>query len=115
MVHALGLVGLQREIGMRGAKAPDLHGAVQARRGERIRVLGVDRQAHNIMAVTLVHLNALPALLPIPQLDGHVIGGGEDKRLGRVDGNRANVVGMGLERSDLLGGVVVVDTELEVI
>jgi hypothetical protein len=54
-------------------------------------------------------LHTLPSLLPIPELDGHVIGGSQHKGLCGVDGNRSNVVGVRLERGDLLGGIVVVD------
>ena len=67
------------------------------------------------MTVALEDLNALPASLPIPELNCHVIRCGQNERLSGVDGDRSNVVGMGLERSDFLGCIVVVDTELEVV
>lgn len=85
------------------------------------------------MGMTLKDLDTLPAALPIPQLDGlfhcqlcristlinlsthHIIGRRQDEGLRRVDTYRANVVRMRLEAGDLLGGVVVVDTKLEVI
>ena len=41
--------------------------------------------------------------------------GGQDKGLCWVDGDGANVVGMGLERCNLFRGVVVVYAQLEVI
>lgn len=41
--------------------------------------------------------------------------GGQNERLGRVHGDCADVVWVGLERCDLLGGVVVVYAHLEVI
>ena len=65
--------------------------------------------------MTLENLDALPAFLPVEQLNGHVIGGGENEGLGRVNGDGSDVVGVGLEGGDLLGGVIVVDTELEVV
>ena len=115
MIHALGLVSLEGEVGVGRTKTPDLHCAVQARRCKCVGIFRVDGQAHHIMAVALEDLNAFPALLPIPELDRHVIGRGKDKRLSGVDDNRSNVVGMGLKGCDLFGGIVVVDTKLEVI
>lgn len=67
------------------------------------------------MTVALEDLNAFPASLPIPELDCHVIGCGQNERLSGVDDDRSNVVGMSLERRDLLGRIVVVNTELEVV
>ena len=61
------------------------------------------------------HLHALPSLLPIPKLDGHVIGGRQNKRLGRMNGNGANIVRMRLEGCDLLRSIVVIYSELKVI
>ena len=62
------------------------------------------------MTMTLKDLYTLPSLLPIPELDGHVIGGSQHERLCGVDCNRSNVIGVRLERGDLFGGVVVVDS-----
>lgn len=78
-------------------------------------VLGVDGQAHNVVGVTLKHLYAFPALLPVPELDCHVIGGGQDEWLRRVDHDRSDIVGVGLKGGDALGGVVVVDAQLKVV
>lgn len=46
--------------------------------------------------MALEHADTLPALLPIPELDCHIIGSREDKRLGWVNSDGANVVGVGL-------------------
>lgn len=67
------------------------------------------------MTVALKYLNAFPTSLPVPELNRHVIGSGQDERLGWVNSNRSNVVGMSLEGCDLFRGIVVVDTELKVI
>ena len=64
--------------------------------------------------VALEDPDVLPPLLPVPELDGHVITGGKDEGLCRVDDNGADVVGMRLKRCDLLAGVVVVDADLAV-
>ncbi len=115
VVDTLGLVGLESEVGMGGSEVPDLDGPVQACGGKGIGVLGVDGQTHDVVAVALKDLDALPAALPIPKLDSHVIGGGKDKRLRRVNDNGSDIVGMRLERRNLFRGVVVVDTELKVV
>lgn len=65
--------------------------------------------------MSLEDLNTFPALFPVEQLDGHVIRGGKDERLGRVYGDGSDVVGVGFEGGNLLGCVVVVDAQLEVI
>ena len=67
------------------------------------------------MAMSLEDLHTLPCFVPIPQLNCHIIRGGKNERLGGVNDNRANVVGMCFEGGDLLGGVVIVDSKLEVI
>lgn len=115
VVDTLRFVGLEGEVGMGGAEVPDLDSAIQTCGGESVGILGVNGHSHNIVAVTFKDLHTLPALLPIPKLDCHVIGGCEHKRLGRVDGNRTNVIGVCFERGDFFGSVIVVDTELEVI
>lgn len=61
------------------------------------------------------HLNALPPLLPVPELDRHVVRASEDKALRRVYGEAANVVGVRLERRHLLPRVVVEDAQVEVV
>ena len=58
--------------------------------------------------VALKHPDVLPPLLPVPELDCHVIAGGEDEGLCGVDDDGADIVGMRLERRNLLAGVVVV-------
>ena len=67
------------------------------------------------MAVSFEYLHTLPSLVPIPQLNCHVIGGGKDERLGRVYDDRSNVVGMSFEGGDLFGSIVIVDSQLEII
>lgn len=60
-------------------------------------------------------LHTIPTLLPIPQLNCHVITGGQNKRLGRVNDNSTDVVWVCLECRDLLGGVVVEYPQVEVV
>lgn len=67
------------------------------------------------MAVALEDLHTLPSSLPIPKLDCHVIRCRQHKGLCGVDDYCADVIGVCLEGGDLLGSVVVVDAQLEVI
>lgn len=76
VVNTLGLVSLEGKVGVGGAQIPNLDGSVQACRGKSVGILGVNGEAHDVMAVTLEDLDALPAALPVPKLDCHVIGGG---------------------------------------
>lgn len=108
-------MSLKRKVGVSRAEIPNLDGPIQASRGKCVGVLWVDRKTHDIVTVTLENLDALPAFFPVPQSDCHVIGAGENERLCRVNGNRSNVVRVGFKRSDLLGCVVVVHAQLEII
>jgi len=65
--------------------------------------------------VSFEDLFAGPFVVPVPKLDGHVVGRGEYVGLDWVDGDRANVVGVGLEHVDPLEGVVVEDADLHVV
>jgi hypothetical protein len=60
-------------------------------------------------------LHALPALLPIPSLDCHIIASSQDNACGRVDGETSDVVRMCLEGGYFLVGVVVEDAKLEIV
>ena len=68
------------------------HEPVQTGARKRVGVLRVDGQAHDVVRMALKHPNTLPTLLPVPQLDGHVIAGAEDERLGRMNNDGADVV-----------------------
>lgn len=87
VVDTFRLVGLQCEIGVRGAEVPNLHGPIQTGRGESVGVLRVDGHTHHIVAVSLEDLNALPTLLPVPQSHGHIITGSQNVRLSGVNSN----------------------------
>ena len=67
------LVSLQCEVRLGRSQLPHLHRPVQGGGGEGVVVLGVDPHLHNVMGVSLKHLLAEPALLPVPELDQHVI------------------------------------------
>jgi hypothetical protein len=110
VVNTLGLMCLEGEVRSRRSKAPDLDSSIKTSRSKGVCILGVDGQTHDIVTMTLKDLHTLPTLLPIPKLDGHVIGGSQDERLCGVNGDSSNVVGVRLEGGDLLGGVVIVDS-----
>lgn len=63
----------------------------------------------------MTDLNALPAFLPIPSLDRHVIAPGQDDARGGMDGETSDVVRMSLEGGYFFVGVVVEDAELEIV
>ena len=67
------------------------------------------------MAVALKNLDTLPSLVPIPELYCHVIRSCEDERLGWVYNNGTDVVWVSFEGRDFLGGVIIVDSKLEII
>ena len=56
-------------------RVPHLDGPVEGGTGKLVVVLGVEYNHHHIVGVTLKHLTALPLLIPVPQLDQHVIWG----------------------------------------
>ena len=66
VVDPFGLVGLQREVGRARAQTPDLHGPVQTGGGEGVCILGIDGETHDVVTMSLEHLNAFPVLLPVP-------------------------------------------------
>ena len=115
MVDTLCLVGFQGEVGSGRTQAPNLDSTIQACRGKSIRVLGVDGNAHDIVAVAFKDLNALPTLVPIPQLNSHIIGGGQDEWKTWVDSNCTDIVRMRLELGNLFRRVVIVNAYLEII
>mmetsp|Transcript_1572 Transcript_1572/g.5077 ORF Transcript_1572/g.5077 Transcript_1572/m.5077 type:complete len:716 (-) Transcript_1572:422-2569(-) len=69
------LMPLQREVRLRRVEAPDLDGAVERSGGERICVLRVEGNHHNVVRVALERHRVDPVLLPVPQPDCHIIRG----------------------------------------
>lgn len=67
------------------------------------------------MRVPLKCLHTFPALIPIPQLDGHIIAGGEHKWLCRVHNDGTNIVRVSFECGDFFRGIVVEDPQMEVV
>ena len=103
-VSTLRLMRLKGEVGSSTpSHVPNLNGAVQAGRRKGVGILGVDGQAHNIMAVALERLHALPSPFPIPQLNRHVITGRQHEGLCGMHDDGTDVVWVGLEGGDLFG------------
>jgi hypothetical protein len=67
------------------------------------------------MTMPLEDLHTLPRLLPVPQLNCHVITCSEAEGLSRMYSYGTNVVGVGLEAGDLFGGVVIDNPQLKVV
>mmetsp|Transcript_8660 Transcript_8660/g.24429 ORF Transcript_8660/g.24429 Transcript_8660/m.24429 type:complete len:357 (-) Transcript_8660:37-1107(-) len=117
VVHAVDalLVALQGVVRRGLPDAPHLDGVVQRRGGERVGVLGVEHDLHDVVRVALEHLRALPALLPVPQFDEHVVRAREQVRRRGVHRQAADVVGVGLKGLHLVHGVVVVHPDEHVV
>ena len=113
-VHAL-LVPLQREVGRGLTDTPHLHRAVERRRRERVGVLGVERRLHHVVRVPLEHLRARPPLVPVPQLNQHVVRARQHVRLRGVHADATDVIAVRLKRLHQLGGVVVVHADKHVV
>ena len=92
-----------------------LNGTVKGWTSKSIGVFGIESHLHNIMVMAIENLSAYPTLLPVPQSYSHIITGSQHVGLSGVNGNRTNIVRVCFEGCNLFGGVVVVDTELEVI
>ena len=65
--------------------------------------------------MTLKHLRAIKILVPVPQLDGHVIGGGQNIWQSRVNLQGSNVVAMRFKLLNFLHGVVVEHSQAHII
>ena len=109
------LVAVQRKIGRLRAELPDFNGAVEGGRSEGVGVLGVDDDLHDVVGVALENLLTGPILVPVPQLDAHVVGGRQSERPLRMNGDAADVVGMRLEHVDAFERVVVEDADGHVV
>lgn len=97
---------------------------IQTRRRKRLRVFRIDSQRHDVMRVTFkdlssaltralnpspTHLNTSPSLVPVPALDRHIITPRQDHAQRRVHRQTSDIIGMSLERRDLLSRRDVVD------
>mmetsp|Transcript_20472 Transcript_20472/g.60437 ORF Transcript_20472/g.60437 Transcript_20472/m.60437 type:complete len:211 (+) Transcript_20472:1881-2513(+) len=109
------LVALEGEVGVGVVEAPHLDGLVQGGGGEGVCVLGVEDHHHHVVRVAFVDHGVLPALLPVPELDAHVVRGGDHHGLRGVHGDAPDVVRVRLPDLHLLHGVVVVHANLHVI
>mmetsp|Transcript_22741 Transcript_22741/g.46790 ORF Transcript_22741/g.46790 Transcript_22741/m.46790 type:complete len:461 (-) Transcript_22741:119-1501(-) len=117
IVHAIDppLVSFQGVVRHRRSQPPDLDGAIQRRRGEGIGVFGIELDHHDVVRMPLEQLRAIEAPVPVPALDGHVVGTGQKVRQRGVHLHIPDVVGMRLEVLDLLHGVVIVHAQAHVV
>ena len=60
-------------------------GLIQASTSECVGIFGVKHNLHYVMSVTLKSLGTSPVLVPVPQFNHHVVRGGQDKGLCRVN------------------------------
>mmetsp|Transcript_43228 Transcript_43228/g.84934 ORF Transcript_43228/g.84934 Transcript_43228/m.84934 type:complete len:582 (-) Transcript_43228:201-1946(-) len=113
-VHAA-FVALQRVVVDGAAEAPHLDGAVQRGGGERVRVLGVEPDHHDVVRVALEVLRVLPVALPVPQFHAHIVTRTQDVRQRGMHLQITNVVAVRLELTHLLGSVVIINTQSHVV
>lgn len=67
------------------------------------------------LGVRDAYLDTLPSLLPVPQLDGHIVTSCQYQALRRMNSQATNIVRVGFNRRHLLSGVVVEDAQVVVI
>ena len=67
------------------------------------------------MSVSLENNGIFPLIVPIPQLDGHIVTGAHDKGQRGMDSDAANVISVSLKLLDLLASVVIVDANVHII
>lgn len=118
-------VSLERVVCGWRLEGPDLERLVERGRDKGVPVLWVECDVHDVMGVSLEGHETLPALLPIPQLDVHVVGRGDEERQRRVDVDAPDVVLVRLKGNDqllqttrlhhLLVRVVVEDPDVEIV
>jgi len=70
---------------------------------------------HDIMTMSLKHLDTLPGFVPVPQLNCHIITSGKNKALGWMDSYCAYIIWVGLKASNFLRSVVVQNPQLKVV
>ena len=109
------VVSFHCEIGIWGADGPHLDSAIKTGRDKCVGVLGVEGEIHDVVGVSLVRLDVLPPLVPIPSLDRHIVAAGQDNARGGVHGKTSNIVRMGFEGRHFFVGVVVEDAQLEIV
>jgi hypothetical protein len=109
------LVSLQGEIWYRGTKRPDLNGAIKTSGCKCVGILWIKSNVHDEMCVTLKYLSHLPAFLPIPKANSHVVGTGKDERLTRMNCQTSNIIGVSFEACDLFVCVVVENSDLRIV
>lgn len=88
-----------------------LNGLVQGAGGERVRVLWIQSDPHDIISVALEGSHLFPSLFPVPGFDAQVVRAGKEEGAGRMDDEAADVVRMGGELGHTLEGVEIEDTE----
>ena len=96
------------------SETPDLDGSIQRSTGKGVGVLGVEFDLHDVVGMSFKDLRTIKSTVPVPQLDAHIVGGGQDVWKRRMDLQATNVIGMGFKLLDLFHGVVVEHTQSHV-
>lgn len=115
VIDTLCLVCFEGDICGRRAETPYLDSAIETCRSKGIGVFWIDGETHDIVTVTLERLHAFPRLVPIPELDCHVIRGSQNKGLRWMHNDGPDVIWVCFKGGDLFRSVVVVDSQLKVV
>jgi hypothetical protein len=83
--------------------------------GSRVILLADAPDLHDVVHMAFKDLHTFPALVPVPELDEHVIGTGQQIRQRRVHRYRADVVGVCFKHFLTFHCVVVVDADDHVV
>mmetsp|Transcript_10932 Transcript_10932/g.24839 ORF Transcript_10932/g.24839 Transcript_10932/m.24839 type:complete len:201 (-) Transcript_10932:33-635(-) len=95
--------------------APNLDGTIQRTGCEDVSILRIPAAHHHIVCMALKDIAVRPILVPIPQLDGHVVRRCDDIRHARMYCYTSNIVCVRFKLVDLLKRVVVEHSNLHVI
>ena len=117
IIHAIHpfLVTFQREIRSRLANRPHLHGSIQTRRRERVRIFRIKARLHDVVRMTFENLHAIPIFLPRPQLNQHIVRARQHERLRRVHAHGPDVICVRFEGFNKLRGVVVIHSNEHIV
>ena len=90
MVDSL-IMGIQSVVRCGGGEGPNFYGTIEARGCKCVRVFWVDSERHDIVCVAFEYPSTFPILVPIPELDSHVVRTGQYEGLSGMNSNTSNV------------------------
>ena len=89
--------------------------AIERGRRKCVGVFRVKSDHHYVVAVPLEDLHALPLLVPIPQLDQHIVRRSKNQRLSRMNCNATDVICVSFKGFDFGHGIVIVNSHQHIV